>query len=281
MSEGPRLRESFRREPHPLPDGWNWTWQNEVFTFKGGAQPPASQFMDHSAAGNIRFVQIRDYYSSDHLTYVPDLPNLRKCGASDVMIARYGASLGRICRGIEGAYNVALVKVSPIPPTENDFLFYLLQSEYFQAPMQGQGARSAQAGFNREGLKNILLPLPRPGEQRAIAEVLSALDERIAANAKVAQTSLALASSIFLDSIARVPFSDHTFNELADIGGGGTPRTDTPEFWDGEVPWATPTDITALTGPYLESTPRKISDLGLASCSSPLYPAGSILMTSR
>lgn len=78
-----------------------------------------------------------------------------------------------------------------------------------------------------------------------------------------------------------MPFSQHSFGEIAAVGGGGTPRTDTPEFWDGAIPWATPTDITALAGPYLESTSRTISDEGLVSCSSPLYPAGSILMTSR
>jgi type I restriction enzyme, S subunit len=39
--------------------------------------------------------------------------------------------------------------------------------------------------------------------------------------------------------------------------------------------------VTALAGPYLESTSRSISELGLANCSSALYPAGSILMTSR
>ena len=47
------------------------------------------------------------------------------------------------------------------------------------------------------------------------------------------------------------------------------------------MPWATPTDVTGLSAPYLTTTKRKITDAGLASCSSPLYPAGSILMTSR
>ena len=150
MSSDTHSRELYRREPHVLPFGWNWEWQDRIFSFEGGAQPPASQFMDRSAPGNVRFVQIRDYYSVDHLTYVPDLPGLRKCTAQDVMIARYGASLGRICRGVPGAYNVALVKAIPLECVENDFLFYLLQTEYFQAPMQGQGARSAQAGFNRD-----------------------------------------------------------------------------------------------------------------------------------
>lgn len=75
--------------------------------------------------------------------------------------------------------------------------------------------------------------------------------------------------------------SDRTFGEIAAVGGGGTPSTTVPEYWDGAVSWATPTDITALRGPYLSATARTITNKGLANCASALYPVGSILMTSR
>lgn len=115
------------------------------------------------------------------------------------MIARYGSSgsgtdsLGRICRGIPGAYNVALVKAVPEHLVENDFLYYLLQSDYFQKPLKGQAARSVQAGFNREGLRTILLPLPPFLEQRAIADVLGALDDKIEANVRLTRLAEQLA----------------------------------------------------------------------------------------
>src|SRR6478609_659577 len=115
MSESLHARDSYRREPHGLPANWSWCWQDRVFDITGGAQPPASEFLDYAAPGSVRFVQIRDYYTYAHVTYAPDSPNLRRCDADDVLIARYGASLGRICRGIAGAYNVALVKATPSP----------------------------------------------------------------------------------------------------------------------------------------------------------------------
>jgi type I restriction enzyme, S subunit len=69
--------------------------------------------------------------------------------------------------------------------------------------------------------------------------------------------------------------------EVADIYGGGTPDTANPEFWDGEVHWATPTDITALKSNFISSTKNKITEEGLKNSSAKLLPANSILMTSR
>jgi type I restriction enzyme S subunit len=68
---------------------------------------------------------------------------------------------------------------------------------------------------------------------------------------------------------------------LAAINSGGTPSTDRPEFWGGDIPWVTPTDITACKTNYLFDTANRITKIGLHSCSAKLLPAGSILFTSR
>ena len=70
--------------------------------------------------------------------------------------------------------------------------------------------------------------------------------------------------------------------DVADIVSGGTPSTNRKEFWDGDIYWCTPTDITALYGSkYLIDTTRKISLLGLKNCSAEILPENSILMTTR
>ncbi len=64
--------------------------------------------------------------------------------------------------------------------------------------------------------------------------------------------------------------------------GGATPAKDNPRFWvDGEVHWYTPTDITGASSPYLEESADKCTDEGLQNCSANLFPAYSIMMTSR
>jgi len=70
--------------------------------------------------------------------------------------------------------------------------------------------------------------------------------------------------------------------EIADIRSGGTPSTTNVDFWDGGIPWCTPTDITALEGSkYLDETTRTISEAGLRLSSAETVPIFSVIMTSR
>jgi type I restriction enzyme S subunit len=96
-----------------IPEGWFVKRLSDLMDIKGGSQPAKSEWSKESKAGHVRMVQIRDYESDKYIEYVKDTPKLRKCEEHDVMIARYGASVGRICDGLNGAYNVALVKVLP------------------------------------------------------------------------------------------------------------------------------------------------------------------------
>ncbi len=68
---------------------------------------------------------------------------------------------------------------------------------------------------------------------------------------------------------------------VANIINGSTPATDNPQYWDGDILWATPSDISKLNSIYIDNTERKITESGLASCSTALLPAGTILLTSR
>ncbi len=170
---------------------------SEVMDIQGGAQPPASTFKDQPLPGYVRFVQIRDFETDAHLTFIEQLPKWRYCSKEDVLIARYGASVGRICRGVAGAYNVALAKVIPTEHVSRDFLYHLLRSEYFQGPLSAMSARSAQAGFNKSDLAAIRVPLPTPRDQQAITRTLDALDYRITLLRETNATLEAIAQALF------------------------------------------------------------------------------------
>jgi len=69
--------------------------------------------------------------------------------------------------------------------------------------------------------------------------------------------------------------------EVCTIFNGGTPDTNVPEFWDGEILWITPKDMGKLTSEYVSDTSRKISELGLQKSSAKLIPINSILLSTR
>src|ERR1017187_281058 len=69
--------------------------------------------------------------------------------------------------------------------------------------------------------------------------------------------------------------------ELGEIVSGSTPKTGVPQYWDGDIPWITPADLSNHEGIYFHGTPKRISKAGFDSCSTAMLPAGSILFSSR
>ncbi len=69
--------------------------------------------------------------------------------------------------------------------------------------------------------------------------------------------------------------------EVAKIVGGGTPKTDVDEYWNGDIPWITPKDLSNFSGRYISKGERNISEKGLVNSSAKLLPPGTILLTSR
>ena len=75
-----------------------------------------------------------------------------------------------------------------------------------------------------------------------------------------------------------------TFARLKHIGGivgGGTPKTNISKYWDGNIPWLTPADLSGYDSMYISTGSRTITDFGLKSSSAQMLPANSILYSSR
>ncbi|MCI4066093.1 restriction endonuclease subunit S [Micromonospora sp. R77] len=164
---------------------------------------------------------------------------------------------------------------------DSRYLFYSLQTSYVQDQLIGRSTGTTVLGIRQSELVKVRIPAADYREQQKIAQVLGALDDKIAVNDRIAGCSLALADAQFSRAVAEVPTGPETFGSIAQVGGGGTPSTKVTEYWDGDIAWATPSDVTALGAPYLFGTSRRITDAGLDNCASVLYPAGSIFMTSR
>ncbi|WP_213781808.1 restriction endonuclease subunit S [Caballeronia sp. dw_276] len=65
------------------------------------------------------------------------------------------------------------------------------------------------------------------------------------------------------------------------IYGGSTPKSDETSYWEGDIIWVSPADLSKLASFYIEDSARKISEAGLKSCGATLVPEGSIVLSTR
>lgn len=159
---------------------WEMVKLTDVCDFQGGSQPPKEQWIGEAREGYVRMLQIRDFTRdrSGKQEYVKKTANLKTCEQADVLIARYGASTGKILTGLAGAYNVAIIKTIPnLKRLNRKYLRMFLLSDTFQNHIAKVGSRAAQAGFNKTDLEGIPIPLPSLEMQENIARTLEAVEE--------------------------------------------------------------------------------------------------------
>lgn len=180
------------------------------------------------------------------------------------------------------AFQRHLAILKPGDSIDSRFLYYSMLNPAFFGQADNVAIGAAQKTITLSALRNLEIPLPPLPVQRRIASILSAYDDLIETNRR----RIAL-----LEETARLAYrkwfggaeqgKTATLGKVCQTFGGGTPQTSVPEFWDGDVPWVVPTDITRNTCLAVLDTERKISQLGVQKSSAKILPANAILMTSR
>lgn len=120
--------------------------------------------------------------------------------------------------------------------------------------------------------------LPSLPEQRAIAEVLGALDDKIVVNERIAETATELAEALYIrESSSAQGWVSVTLSETARWLSGGTPKTSEPSYWGGDIPWIS---AASLKTPWIDNSDRKVTPEG-AENGTRLVPEGSIIFVVR
>lgn len=183
----------------------------DICDFQGGSQPPKNQWIDSPQYGYIRMLQIRDFTQSEKVKpeYIKITSSSKVCNEDDILIARYGASVGKILTGLAGAYNVAIMKT--IPDEEKiskRFLFHFLSSQYFQNYIMNVGSRAAQAGFNKDDLQGISLKEYSLKEQADICSILDEINVIIKKRKKQLKYIENVVKSRFIELFGDVIYND-------------------------------------------------------------------------
>ena len=151
---------------------------DECCKFIGGAQPDKSNFEYEKTDDNIRLIQIRDYKSDRFITYIPKALARKTCTAEDIMIGRYGPPIFQILGGIEGAYNVALMKAVPTEEFNTEYFRYFLKDEKLLRYLESFSQRTAgQDGIQIDKLNAYPCFVPPKALQDEFANFVEQVDK--------------------------------------------------------------------------------------------------------
>ncbi|MDK2939904.1 MAG: type restriction enzyme subunit [Methanolobus sp.] len=160
------------------------------------------------------------------------------------------------------------------------FIYYFLKTFDFKQFNVG----SAVPTLNRNHIHPLNVVIPPLPEQRAIASVLSSLDDKIDLLHRQNQTLEAIAETLFRQWFvegADEEWEKSVLGDVISVKGGTTPSTKEPAYWDGDIYWTSPRDLSDHNSVFLFDTQRKITENGLAKIGSGLLPIGTVLLSSR
>jgi len=107
---------------------------------------------------------------------------------------------------------------------DSRFLFYAFQTEPVQAELQGRATGTTVTGIRQSELLKVKISVPDYSDQRAIAQILGALDDKIAINRRIAEITRALARARFRSEEARRVDDIELGTVVEFISRGVTPR---------------------------------------------------------
>ena len=193
--------------------------------------------------------------------------------------------------------------------SDSKFLYYFAMSSYFRdIAIKSMTGTSGRQRVQTNSLIGNTFLFPSFPEQQAIASVLSAFDDKIELLREQNKTLEAIAQTLFKRWFVEFNFPDENGQPYRDSGGkmidselgeipegwrvgrlgdyieirgGSTPSTSNPDFWNGDINWTSPKDLSNSNEAFLLNTEKRITEEGLNQISSGLLSKHTLLLSSR
>ncbi|PUB10524.1 restriction endonuclease subunit S [Yoonia sediminilitoris] len=277
-----------------VPEGWSITKLSDLADVKRGAGSQYLTYVDDPDDG-IRLIRIGDFLG-DNPKYVSHTPDMNRfiLKKGDILIAGTGATAGitfEVPEHFEGfAFSYNAPRIRPKSSVDKVFLVNFLKSNEITKQQRSLFTGNAQPFLDTKAIGGFRISTPPLPEQRKIADILATWDaaiektEALLATAKdqkrALMQSLLTGKRRFPDFEGQ-PWKEVRLGETGTTVSGGTPDSTVASNWDGDIHWATPTDITKLTSRFIRKTARMITESGLKGSSAKLVPSGTILICTR
>ncbi|EFE6986056.1 restriction endonuclease subunit S [Escherichia coli] len=278
-----------------VPKGWTLLQVSDICKLQNG-----NSFKPHEwDTQGLPIIRIQNLNGSDNYNYFSGVPQDKWLVEPGQLLFSWagtkGVSFGPfIWNGPKGVLNQHIYKVFANENVHGHWLYLALLHITQKIEAQAHGFKSTLLHVQKKDIDNQFVLTPPVAEQKKIAQILSTWDKAISVTEKLLANSqqqkkalmqqLLTGNKRLLDENG-VRFSgEWKITKLIQMGkvvSGGTPDTNMAMYWEGDILWLTPTDVTALTGRFVSNTSRKITPAGLLNSSAVLLPKGSLMVCTR
>lgn len=194
--------------------------------------------------------------------------------------------------------NQAVNAVIPNKENDGEFLYYAFKASVLAYVKQlDSGTTSGRENVSKSSFSKIKVRVPPLRTQQKIASILSAYDNLIQNYKKQIEALQTAASELYKEWFVRFRFPGYQttnfengipegwkierIGNIGEVIGGGTPSTENEEYWDGDIPWLSPVDLSDNTNVYVSRGGKNITKLGLQKSSAKMMPKDTVLLSSR
>lgn len=194
--------------------------------------------------------------------------------------------------------NQAVNAVIPNKENDGEFLYYAFKASVLAYVKQlDSGTTSGRENVSKSSFSKIKVRVPPLRTQQKIASILSAYDNLIQNYKKQIEALQTAASELYKEWFVRFRFPGYKnsrfengipegwkierIGNIGEVIGGGTPSTENEEYWDGDIPWLSPVDLSDNTNVYVSRGGKNITKLGLQKSSAKMMPKDTVLLSSR
>jgi type I restriction enzyme S subunit len=169
--------------------------------------------------------------------------------------------------------------------SDKQFLYYFSISPTFrEVAILSMTGSSGRQRVQTEVVEKHLFDIPTLPEQKAIAAILSSLDDKINLLHRQNKTLEAIAETMFRQWFveeAQEDWEEKSLLDLIELVGGGTPKTSMSEYWDGDIPWLSGGDIATNHKGFVSISEKTITKAGLENSSAKLLPKFATVISAR
>lgn len=273
-----------------VPKGWMLLQVSDICKLQNG-----NSFKPHEwDTKGLPIIRIQNLNGSDNYNYFSGVPQDKWLVEPGQLLFSWagtkGVSFGPfIWNGPKGVLNQHIYKVFANENVHGHWLYLALLHITQKIEAQAHGFKSTLLHVQKKDIDNQFVLTPPVAEQKKIAQLLSTWDKAISVTEKLLtnsqQQKKALMQQLITGKKRLLDESGMKFSgkwkrvklgAIADMNSGGTPKSTVEEYYGGDIPWVSISDMTS-NGKWIATTEKYLTELGLINSSARIYPKNSVL----